>query len=121
MESIKKQNASLAEQLADLQQKQKEAEDRQKEAEQKKRDAENSHKVAEDRQRALAHMVEEVFQSLPDFDIQGVAELEQKVEKLKEYAKQSRSQVEKMQADHQAEIAELKLCLRPETPPHLRA
>ena len=121
MENIKEQNASLAAQLADLQQKRKEAEDRQKKAEQKQRDAENSHKVVEDRQKALAHMVEEACRSLPDFDVQGVAEPEQKVEKLKEYAKQSHSQVEKMQADHEAEIAELKLRLRPETPPHLRA
>ena len=42
------------------------------------------------------------------------------MEKLKEYAQQSRSQVVKIQADHEAQIAELKLRLRHETPPHLR-
>ena len=42
------------------------------------------------------------------------------MEKLKEYAKQSRSQVEKMQADHEAQIVKLKLHLKSETPPHLR-
>ena len=68
----------------------------------------------------LAHIVEEACRSLLDFDLQSEAEPEQKVEKIKEYTQQSRSQVEKLRVNHEAQIVELKLCLRPETPPHIR-
>ena len=107
--------------MEQLEQKQKAAEDKQKEAEQKQRDAESNQKVAEDRKDALVHTLKEVCQSLLDFDMQVEAEPEQRIEKLKEYAQQAQSQIEKIRADHEAQIAELKLHLRPETPPHVRA
>jgi hypothetical protein len=64
--------------------------------------------------------VEEACRSLPDFDLQSAEEPEQKIEKLKEYAQQSRSIIEKMRVEHEAQVAELQLRIRPETPPYLR-
>ena len=63
---------------------------------------------------------DEVCRSLPDFDMQAEEEPEQRIVKLKDYAQQSRSQVEKMKAEHEAQIAELQLRLIPESPPEVR-
>ena len=52
--------------------------------------------------------------------MQDEEEPEQRIEKLKEYAQQAHNQVGKIKAEHEAQIAELKLRLRPETPPHVR-
>ena len=50
------------------------------EAEQKKRDTES-------KQTALARVLDEACRSLPDFDMQDEEELEQRIVKLKDYAK----------------------------------
>ena len=62
-----------------------------KEAEQKKRETEN-------KQDTLARVLDEACRSLHDFDMQAEEELEQRIVKLKDYAQQSRSQIEKMKA-----------------------
>ena len=83
------------------------------EAEQKKREAES-------KQAALARVLDEACRSLPDFDMQAEEELDRKIVKLKYYAQQSRSQIETMKAEHEAQIAELQLCIIPESPPEIR-
>ena len=86
LEKTTKQSESLAAQL--------------KEAEQKKREAES-------KQNALARALDEACRSLPDFDMQAEEELEQIIVKLKDYAQQSRRQIEKMKEQHEAQIAKL--------------
>ena len=83
------------------------------EVEQKKREAEN-------KRATLAWVLDEVCWSLPNFDMQAKEELEQRIVKLKDYAQQSRSQIEKLKAEHEAQIAEFQLCIIPESPPKVR-
>ena len=64
--------------------------------------------------------MDEACRSLPDFDIQAEEELEKTIVKLKDYVHQSRSQMEKMEAEHAAQIAELQLCITPESPPEVK-
>ena len=47
-------------------------------------------------------------------------ELEQRIVKLKDYAQQSRSEIEKMKEEHEAQIAKLQLCIIPESLPEVR-
>ena len=84
-----------------------------KEAEQKKRETEN-------KQAALARVLDEACRSLLDFDMQAEEEPEQRIGKLKDYAQQSRSQIEKLKAEHEAQIAELQLRIIPESPLEVR-
>ena len=99
LQNATKQSESLAEQL--------------QEADQRK-------KAAESKQATLVRVVDEACRSLPDFDMQAEEELEQRIIKLKDYAQQSRSQIEKMKVEHEAQIAELQLCITPESPPEVR-
>ena len=64
--------------------------------------------------------MEEACRSLPDFDIQNEEEPEQRIAKLKDYAHQSRSEIEKLKAEHEAQIAELQMRIIPESPPEIR-
>ena len=52
--------------------------------------------------------------------MQAEEELDQKIVKLKDYAQQSRSEIEKLKAEHEAQIVELQLCITPESPPEVR-
>ena len=52
--------------------------------------------------------------------MQQVEELEQRLVKLKEYAHHSRSEIEKLKAEHEAQISELQLCITLESPPEVR-
>ena len=52
--------------------------------------------------------------------MQDEEEPEQKIVKLKDYAQQSRSLIEKMKAEHEAQIVELQLRIIPESPPEVR-
>ena len=52
--------------------------------------------------------------------MQTEEEPEQRIVKLKDYAQQSRSLIEKMKAEHEAQIAELQLHIIPESPPEVR-
>ena len=66
-----------------------------KEAEQRKSDAER-------KQVTLARVLGEACQSLPDFNIQAEEELEQRIAKLKDYAHQNHSEIEKLKVEHEA-------------------
>ena len=83
------------------------------EAEQNKREAENKRDT-------LARVLDEACRSLPDFDMQAEEEPEQIIIKLKDYVQQSRSKIEKMKVEHEAQIVELQLCITPESPPEVR-
>ena len=52
--------------------------------------------------------------------MQAEEEPEQRLAKLKDYAQQSRSQIEKLKIEHAAQIVELHLRLIPESPPEVR-
>ena len=52
--------------------------------------------------------------------MQLVEEPEQRLVRLKEYAQQSRSEIEKLKAEHEAQISELQLRLTPESPLEVR-
>ena len=84
-----------------------------KEAEQRKSDAER-------KQVTLAWVLDEACWSLPDFDIQAEEEPKQGISKLKGYAQQNRSEIEKLKAEHEDHIAELQLRIIPESPPEVR-
>ena len=99
LENTTKQSESLTAQL--------------EEVEQKKREVEN-------KRATLAQVLDEACRSLPDFDIQAEEELEQQITNLKDYAQQSQSEIEKMKAKHEAQIAELQLHIIPESPPEVR-
>ena len=99
LENTTKQSESLEAQL--------------KEAEQKKREAEN-------KQATLARVLDEACRSLPDFDMQAEEEPKQRIVKLKYYAQQYRIQIEKMKAEHEAQISELQPRLIPKNPPEVR-
>ena len=47
-------------------------------------------------------------------------EPEQRLVRLKDYAQQSRSEIEKLKAEHEAHISELQLRITPEIPPKVR-
>ena len=64
--------------------------------------------------------MDEACRSLPDFDIQNEEEPEQRIAKLKYYAQQSHSEIEKLKAEHEAQIAELQLRIIPESPLEVR-
>ena len=81
LENTMKQSESLAVQL--------------EEVEQKKRKVENKRDT-------LAWVLDEVCRSLLDFDMQAEEEPKQRIVKLKDYAQQSRSQIEKMKSEHEA-------------------
>ena len=66
-----------------------------KEAEQRKSDAER-------KQVTLARVLDEACRSLPNFDIQAEEEPEQRITKMKDYAQQSRSEIEKLKEEHEA-------------------
>ena len=80
---------------------------------QRKRDAER-------KRITLVRVLDEACRSLPHFDIQLVEEPEQRLARLKDYAQQSRSEIEKLKAEHDAQIAELQLRIPPESPPEVR-
>ena len=82
-------------------------------AEQRKRDAER-------KRITLVRVLDEACRSLPDFDVQLVEEPEQILVRLKYYAQQSRSKIEKLKAAHEAHILELQLRIPPETPPEVK-
>ena len=84
-----------------------------KEAEQRKSDAKRN-------QVTLARVLDEACRSLPGFDIQAEEEPEQIIAKLKDYAQQTHSEIEKLKAEHEAQIAELQLRIIPESPPEVR-
>ena len=65
-------------------------------------------------------MLDEACWSLPDFDMQDEEEPDQRIVKLKYYAQQSRSKIEKLKVEHEAQIAELQLRIIPESPPEVR-
>ena len=52
-------------------------------------------------------VLDEACRSLLDFDMHAEEEPEQRIVKLKEYAQQYRSLIEKMKAKHEAQIAEV--------------
>ena len=64
--------------------------------------------------------MDETCRSLPDFDVQLAKEPEQRLARLKDYAQQSRSEIEKLKVEHDAQIAELQLRIPPESPPEVR-
>ena len=64
--------------------------------------------------------MEEACRSLPDLNIQNEEEPEQRIAKLKDYAQQSCSEIEKLKAEHQVQIAELQLRIILEIPPEVR-
>ena len=65
-------------------------------------------------------VLDEACRSLPDFDMQAEEEPKQRIVKLKDYAQQSGSQIEKLKAEHEAQIAELQLRIIPDSPPEVR-
>ena len=83
------------------------------EVKQRKRDAER-------KQITLARVLDEACRRLPDFDMQAEEEPEQRITKLKNYAQQTCSEIEKLKAEHEAQIVELQLCIIPESPPEIR-
>ena len=64
--------------------------------------------------------MDETCHSLPDFDVQRVEEPEQRLVRLKDYAQQYRSEIEKLKAEHEAQIAKLQLCVTPKSPREVR-
>ena len=95
LENATKQSENLAAQL--------------EEAEQKKSEAESKWAT-------LVRVLDEACRSLPDFDIKSEEEQEQRIIKLKDYARQSRSEIEKPKVEHEAHIVELQLHIIPESP-----
>ena len=74
-------------------------------------------KDAEDKTTTLTRALDEACRSLSDSDIQGEEEPEQRIAKLRDYAQQSRSEIERLKIEHQHQIAELQLRIPPDTPP----
>ena len=64
--------------------------------------------------------MDEACRSLPDFDIQAKEEPEQRISKLKDYAQQTHSEIEKLKVEHEAQIAELQLHIILKSPPEVR-
>ena len=65
-------------------------------------------------------VLEEACWSLPDFDIQNEEEPKKRITKLKDYAQQSHSEIVKLKAEHEAQIAELQICIILEIPLEVR-
>ena len=68
----------------------------------------------------MVRVLDEASRSLPDFDVQLVEEPEQILARLKDYAQQSRSEIEKLKAEHETQIAELQLRILPGSPPKFK-
>ena len=81
--------------------------------EQRKRDAERKWII-------LVRVLDEACRSLLDFDVHLVEEPEQRLVRLKDYAQQSRSEIEKLKAEHEAQIAELQLHIILESSPEVK-
>ena len=64
--------------------------------------------------------LDEACRSISDSDIQGEEEPEKRITKLRDYAQQSRSEIERLKTEHQHQIAELQLRIPPETPPEVQ-
>ena len=64
--------------------------------------------------------MEEACRSLPGFDIQNEEEPEKIISKLKDYAQQYRSEIEKLKVEHEVHITELQLRITPESPPGVK-
>ena len=73
-------------------------------------------KEAEHKTTTLMRALDEACRSLSDSDIQGEEEPEQRIAKLRDYAQQSRSEIERLKTKHQHQIVELQLRIPPETP-----
>ena len=84
------------------------------------KEEEQSKSNAERKQVTLARVLDEACRSLPRFDIQAKEELEKRIAKLKDYAQQTRSEIEKLKAEHEAQIVELQLRIIPESPPQVK-
>ena len=56
---------------------------------------------AESKRITLVRVLDEACRSLPDFDVQLVEELEQRLVRLKDYVEQYRSEIEKLKAEHE--------------------
>ena len=84
LDDTMKQNDSLAAQL--------------EAAEQRKRDTER-------KRITLVRVLDEACRSLPDFDVQLVEEPEQRLVRFKDYAQQSRSEIEKLKVEHETHRA----------------
>ena len=63
----------------------------------------------------MARVLDEACRSRPGFDIQAEEEPEKRIAKMKDYAQQTRSEIEKLKAEHEAQIAELQLRIIPES------
>ena len=57
-------------------------------------------KEVEHKRATLARALDEAWRSFPDFDIQDEEELEQRIVKLRDYAQQSHSEIEKLKIEH---------------------
>ena len=68
----------------------------------------------------MVRVLDEACRTLPEFDIQAEEEPEQRIAKLKDYAQQSRSEIENIKVEHEAQIVELQLRITPESPPEVR-
>ena len=68
----------------------------------------------------MVRVLDEACRSLPDFDVQLEEEPEQRLARLKDYAQPSHSEIEKLKAEHDSQIAELQLRIKPEIPPKVR-
>ena len=64
--------------------------------------------------------MDEACRSLPDFDMQLLEEPEKRLVRLKDYAQQSRSEMEKLKVEHETQLAELQLRIHPESPPTVK-
>ena len=81
---------------------------------------EQKKKEAEQTTTTLLQALDEACRSLSDPDIQATEEPKQKIAKMKDYAQQSHSELERMKIEYQQQIAELQLRIPPETPPEVR-
>ena len=68
----------------------------------------------------MVRVLDEACRSLPNFDVQLVEEPEQRLVRLKEYAQQSHSEIEKLKEEHEAHISELQLRIKPKSPPEVK-
>ena len=68
----------------------------------------------------MVRVLDEACRSLPDFDVQLEEELEQRLVRIKDYAQQSRNEIEKLKAEHETQIAELQHRDPPGSPPEVK-
>ena len=64
--------------------------------------------------------MDEACRSLPGFDIQAEEEPEQIIAKMKDYAQQTRSEIENLKVEHEAQIVELQLHIILKSPQEVR-